>query len=424
MPDLETREAAPDAGSKADNGGITTRFLRGGRGRPRQSPPVQPKQHRPQPPFELGRPYPTCAPELASSWLSTRANFVHVALASLFGQDSAPELYGISEEDSKTCRERLPALVDAYEHQHGQVRASYFARHAFAATALTENDEMEITWGTQESLREPDYVALLLRCQQLSYTGWHRLSANDRQHCQNLVFAVAVEAVRRMDRAAESEAPTNGRVAQSQDPATATGAEQADEQALERLSRELDNAEDFMLRSAGRRAQIRYVKGMLLGLVPTLILIGAVVLAMEVLGVPDNITSEVALVGVAGALGALVSVLLRMTVGRFSMNLPTLDSDMRATDLRLIGMLRPAVGAVCGLAAYAFVQAALVPVESKADGPEVFLYMAIGFLAGFSERFFQDMFARSGQGLLGAVGDAPTSGPAAGLSPPPGRSRA
>lgn len=424
MPDLETREAAPDAGSEADNGGITSRFLRGGRARPRQSPPVQPKEDRPQPPFELGRPYPTCAPELASSWLSTRANFVHVALASLFGQDSAPELYGISEEDSKTCRERLPALVDAYEHQHGQVRASYFARHAFAATALTENDEMEITWGTQESLREPGYVALLLRCQQLSYTGWHRLSANDRQHCQNLVFAVAVEAVRRMDRAAESGAPTNGRGAQSQDPATATGAEQADEQALERLSRELDNAEDFMLRSAGRRAQIRYVKGMLLGLVPTLILIGAVVLAMEVLGVPDNITSEVALVGVAGALGALVSVLLRMTVGRFSMNLPTLDSDMRATDLRLIGMLRPAVGAVCGLAAYAFVQAALVPVESKADGPEVFLYMAIGFLAGFSERFFQDMFARSGQGLLGAVGDAPTSGPAAGLSPPPGRSRA
>lgn len=30
------------------------------------------------------------------------------------------------------------------------------------------------------------------------------------------------------------------------------------------------------------------------------------------------------------------------------------------------------------------------------------------------------MFARSGQGLFGAVGDAPTSGPAAGLSPPPG----
>ncbi len=374
----------------------------------------------PESPFEPGRHYPSCAPELASSALATRANFVHVALASLFGQDSAPRLYGISEEDSKACRERLPALVDAYEHEHGQIRGSYFARHGFAATALTEKDEIEIIWGTEESLRHPGFVALLLRCQQLSYTGWHRLAANDRQHCQNLVFAVAVEAVRRMDRASEDQPSANGDQAQADDLRTAE-AQRADEEALERLSRELDNAEDFMLRSAGRRAQIRYVKGMLIGLVPAFLLIGLVAVGMKALGVGDTMTSEVALVAVAGALGALVSVLLRMTVGRFSMNLPTLDSEMRKTDMWLIGMLRPAVGAVCGLAAYAFIQAALVPIESKADGPDVFLYIAIGFLAGFSERFFQDMFARSGQGLLGAVGDAPASGPAAGLSPPAGR---
>lgn len=424
MAEVMSREAAAGDRGEADDSAVFTRLLRKVLGRPNHNQRPKPPDEAPQPPFELGRPYPSCAPELASSWLATRANFVHVALASLFGQEAAPTLYGISEKDSTTCRERLPALVDAYEREHGQIRASYFARHAFAATALTRNDEMEIIWGTQESQRDPLCVALLLRCQQLSYTGWHRLAENDRRHCQNLVFAVAVEAVRRMDQAGSPAASSNGGANQRASARPAVDAEAEDKEALERLSRELDKAEDFMLRSAGRRAQLRYVKGMLLGLVPTLVVIGLVALAMKAFGVTDATTSEVTLVAVAGALGALVSVLLRMTVGRFSMNLPTLDAEMRTTDLWLIGMLRPAVGAVCGLAAYAFVQAALVPIESKSDAPDVFLYVAIGFLAGFSERFFQDMFARSGQGLLGAVGDAPTSGPAAGLSPPPGRARA
>lgn len=371
----------------------------------------------PQPPFEPGRTYPACAPELASSWLASQANFIHVALASLFARASAPERHGISEQDRALCLDRMPALMDAYERRHGQIRASYFGRSAFAAAALTEGDELDIVWSTEESLRDPRYVGLLMRCQQLSFTGWHRLAANDRRHCQNLIFAVVIEILRRMDHKADADGVEIG-----SDPCAPS--DETDVDGIERLSRQLDAAEDFMLRSAGRRAQIRYVKGMLLGLLPTLALVGGAAALMEALGVSDTLTSAVALVAAAGALGALVSVLLRMTVGQFSINLPTLDSDMRNTDLQLIGMLRPVVGAICGLAAYTFVESALVPIEAKGNGSEVFLYMAISFLAGFSERFFQDMFVRSGQGLTGAVGDAPTSGPAAGLSPPPGRVKA
>ena len=418
MPDLETRDSTSEDAS--GNGHDRTGARLGGRRERRlwrRSATAELTDDRPEPPFELGRPYPSCAPELASSWLASRANFVHVALASLFGHESAPDLRDISQEDRDFCRERVPALIDAYERQHGRIRASYFARHAFAAAALTEGDEMDIVWGTDESLRDPRSVDLLLRCQQLSYTGWHRLSENDRRHCQNLLFAVVVEIVRRMDRKAECSLAEEGEGAESDQ---GEEVELPDEGGHGRLSNELDAAEDFMLRSAGRRAQIRYVKGMLAGMVPTLMLVGAVTGLMLLLGVSDTFTSEVALVAVAGALGALVSVLLRMTVGKFSMNLPTLDSDMRNTDLQLIGMLRPIVGAVCGLAAYTFIRAALVPVESPGDGPAVFLYMSTGFLAGFSERFFQDMFVRSGQGLGGPGGDAPSSGPAAGLSPPPG----
>lgn len=374
----------------------------------------------PDPPFEPGRSYPSCAPELASSLLSYRAGFVHVALASLFARDDRDTGPTASPEDRASCREWLPALVDAYERAHGPIRRSYFARHAFAAAAITDNDELDIVWGTQESLRNPPLVALLMRCQQLSYGAWHRLSDFDRRFCQDMIFSVAVECLRRMDR--EATAASNGNASAggngngSSATVEATGSADAEDQ----LSKELDGAEDFMLRCAGRRTQIRYTKGMVLGLLPTLALIGLLVGALLVADVDGQLITEIALVMGAGATGAVVSVLVRMTFGRFNMNLPTLDHDMRTTDLRIVGGMRPLIGAVFGFMVYAFIQAALVPIEPQGDGPDTFLYIATGFLAGFSERLAQDMFARSGQGLFGAVGDAPTSGPAAGLSPPPG----
>ena len=337
-----------------------------------------------------------------------------MAIAALFarGRRGGPP---VSDEDRDSCRERLPALVDAYERRHGPIRRSYFARHAFAAAALTEDDEFDVVWGTHESLRDPPLVALLMRCQQLGYAAWHRLSEFDRRFCQDMIFLVAVEALRRMDRTARLAAPgENGGGPDGGEPSGGAPT-------TELLGKELDAAEDFMLRCAGRRTQIRYTKGMLLGVLPALALVGLVVGVLALLGVERKLIEEIALVMAAGSVGALVSVMVRMTFGRFSMNLPTLDHDMRSTDLRLVGMMRPVVGAIFGFMVYAFIKAALVPVEPQGDGPDAFLYVAVGFLAGFSERLAQDMFARSGQGLFGAVGEAPTSGPAAGLSPPPGQ---
>ena len=56
----------------------------------------------------------------------------------------------------------------------------------------------------------------------------------------------------------------------------------------------------------------------------------------------------------------------------------------------------------------------------RPDAAPATIYVAVGFLAGFTERFAQDMFVRSGRGLEGVMGDSPSSGPSAGISPPPG----
>ena len=107
-----------------------------------------------------------------------------------------------------------------------------------------------------------------------------------------------------------------------------------------------------------------------------------------------------------------------MTTGSFRMNLPTLNAEMKGTDVRLVASLRPVIGLVLALASYAMVVGGLAPID--ADRSPTAIYVAVGFLAGFTERFAQDMFVRSGRGLEGVMGDSPSSGPSAGISPPPG----
>jgi hypothetical protein len=187
------------------------------------------------------------------------------------------------------------------------------------------------------------------------------------------------------------------------------------------LSADLDKAEDFMLRSATRRAQLHYVKGMLVGALALCAVVAGLGWLLWKLGLPESETADVLVTAGAGALGALVSVLARMTGSEFSMKLPTLDSEMKKTDLHLVGAVRPLIGAVSGVIAYTLVRSALVPVDTAGNEDPTFLWVSAAFLAGFSERLAQDMFARSGRGLIGPVGEAPTSGPSAGLSPVPGQ---
>jgi len=115
----------------------------------------------------------------------------------------------------------------------------------------------------------------------------------------------------------------------------------------------------------------------------------------------------------------MVSVMWRMTSGTFSINLPTLGYDSADSQLKLMGAVRPVIGAIFALAVFVFAKSPLFPLEAGSRD-DTFLLVALGFLAGFSERFAQDMFVRSGQGLAGPGGDSPSTGLSAGLAPAPG----
>ena len=333
------------------------------------------------------------APELVGALKGGSPRFAHVALASYLAR--RPD---VPEADRALLRRSFPDMFERFERSSGRIVSWYMATEVFAAAALTDKDGISVSLGRELPPGSAELVDLIRRCQQVAYSAWHRLNRFDRRQCQTMIFQVIEEALRRID--------TDGAV--------------RSEDCLGPLKDRLDQAEEFMLRCATRRAQSKYLKGMLLG---TLAIGAAISLVTTVLALTGDLTrlgGQLLLVASAGTVGAVVSVLWRMTSGSFRMNLPTLDHEMKGTDLRLMAALRPVIGLVFALGTIVLVLGEIIPLDQQQGVSQSALFAGIGFLAGFSERLAQDMFVRSGQGLAGVVGDSPSAGPSAGLSPTPG----
>ena len=110
---------------------------------------------------------------------------------------------------------------------------------------------------------------------------------------------------------------------------------------------------------------------------------------------------------VAGAVGALVSVIARVNSGSFD-----LDADVSRGYTIFLGALRPVIGSIFGLLTYfavtsGFVEIFKVPGDNEATKRFYFLCV-IAFAAGFSERWAQDTLTGR---LTGGRGGAPESAP-------------
>jgi hypothetical protein len=334
------------------------------------------------------------APELAGAIRSGHARFTHVALAGWLGRTVA------DAQERETVRQRYTELLADFERDAGPMCRWYFGEKELLAAVLTEDDAISVLIGRDIRPCRPELIDLVRCCQRIGYQAWHRLAPYDRRLCQHMVFSVIEEAFRMLEG----------------DPAN------EDATCVEALAGRLREAEQFMLRCAARRAQSHYLIGVLRGAAAIAAVLAVVTVGLQVGGELSRFRGTLLLVAMAGAVGAAISVPMRMTSGSFRMNLPTLNAEMKGTDLHLVGALRPAMGLVLALASYAVVLAGLVPMDKNADDPgkQMALYVAIAFLAGFTERFAQDMFVRSGMGLQGVMGDSPSTGPSAGLAPPPG----
>ena len=152
------------------------------------------------------------------------------------------------------------------------------------------------------------------------------------------------------------------------------------------IVRELNRIEDYYQNAGEKQARLHYLTGMVIFGVVIIALVGAVsAAALGAFGLLDLHAAGVRrfyACMAAGAAGAIVSVLIRMSGHRGGF---TIDHELGSSGVRRLGAFRPLIGAVSGVVLSLLIQTTLVPIEPSALTIE--FYVVVAFLAGFSERW-------------------------------------
>jgi hypothetical protein len=257
----------------------------------------------------------------------------------------------------------------AFEKRHGELVNTYWCSHIESAVALTQKKRLrgalgplwgfhrETDWATQEF---PEVAEQLHRCDELAVRANAVLKSVRQRICMQLVFQSASHLLSLVDARAGSSSE----------------AAIADAVAKERAA--IDKAEAYYHEAANGQAQMAYFAGMAM-VTAVLSIFAAVYLTLA------WATPVAALI--AGAVGAVVSVVQRINSGKFEL----------ATDVGgypcFLGGLRPLIGGAFAMAiSFAFSGGLLhLPVAAgeSTDNRRLAL-LVIGFVAGFSERWAQD----------------------------------
>jgi hypothetical protein len=298
--------------------------------------------------------------------------------------------------------------VAAHTNGHGEPRAQRrprrhrakgddgpWFRHVFdPAPASSSAIHIEPTFGDPADWKAKE---LLFECLHLHYRALEFLSPQPRKICMRMIFGVITTLLGTLDQR-QFDRNTEGK------PETPFGTNPAE---VETLERELAQAQAYYVQSSQRQAQLDYLMGMLAFLV--LAIAGTVAIAIATGVLDEPVTVSV----LAGATGAVVSVMNRMTNGRL-----LLRPESGTRTIRALGFMRPVIGAVFGAVIYLFLDGGIVEVLSPPQGgANLSFYAGLGFVSGFSERFAQDVIAQATP--ASARADAAPAGKARSKAPAP-----
>ncbi len=122
----------------------------------------------------------------------------------------------------------------------------------------------------------------------------------------------------------------------------------------------------------------------------------------QLFGIPTHL---LLLVGLCGAMGSAVSILTRLA------DFEKLRGASRVS-MVMMGFFKPIIGMYSAIFCFALMKSGLLPLQVQNAESELYLYMAVCFLVGFSERLAQDVFARAEEAIGGAVAREKSAPPA------------
>jgi hypothetical protein len=164
---------------------------------------------------------------------------------------------------------------------------------------------------------------------------------------------------------------------------------------------EINRLERAYAEAATQSAQVNYIEALLIGWL-LLMLTGAGI--WGIFQVRDvAVTGQLFFAALlAGGLGACVSVLIRMSKGRFSV-----QREPSRSHTWFLGALRPFIGATFGVVTFFLVTSGMlqitIPVWSEDKEKALAWIFSVAFLSGFAERFATNLFKASEESVLVAA---------------------
>ena len=283
-----------------------------------------------------------------------------------------------SEEERAQLDREYHEALEIFEAEHGHLINAYWCADVESGVALTAGKPNSgwlrrllsvaprfhrvSDWATKD---EPDIARALHHCDELAVRAGEVLRGRSRRIAVQLVMTSACHLLSLVD--ARGENPSHAHKA-------AVAAELREQAAIARSYRE----------SANGDAQLVYFAGMAIGIAA----LGLLYLtAGSILDKEGVHASTIVGCLVAGAVGAVVSVIARVNSGSFA-----LDEDVARGYTLFLGSLRPWIGSIFGLLIYFAVTSDFVQVfQVPEDDTEAFYFFCVlAFGAGFSERWAQD----------------------------------
>jgi hypothetical protein len=262
-------------------------------------------------------------------------------------------------------------MLRRFEREHGRVVQSFWCSHVESGVVLTESPRglgrksgftlhRETDWATK---RFPEIAVQLHRCDELAIKARTVLTGVRQRICLHLVAAAAGHLLSLVDSASAPHSSADRRAA------------------LKEEQEAVARAERYYRDAANGQAEIIYFAGM-----------AAVALAVSIgAGLFLRFEWKVGVAAlVAGAIGAVVSVIQRINARSFHV-----DYDVGRPYAFFLGGLRPLIGGAFAVAlAFAFDSGMLhLPISSSKSKDTHLALVVISFLAGFSERWAQDTLA-------------------------------
>jgi hypothetical protein len=313
-------------------------------------------------------------------------------------KDGAESAY---DADLKTLEQEYHDLVVSFQRSEGEIVRAYWCTTEASAVVLTEKRKRLgwLPWRRLGSLRlhrETEWVTadapviaeLLHNGDTLAIRINRVLTQEPRRIAMEWVFSEQSYLLGFVER-------MGGRPSRRNTDAT-----------VARHQLQVDRIERYYDRAANKAARIRYFIGMLVGLLFVAALGALVAVVIELfahldLGA-DSTRKFYACFG-AGAVGAMVSVMTRMR----QRDGVTLDYEVGAGLILMLGAFRPVLGAIFGVLAYFALASDFLGVTPPSPDTAFFFYALIAFAAGFSERFAHVILGNAdltvAKGLTGAA---------------------